>query len=112
MTFTDTASGQKADFSWQTAIYGDTPQLVGQVSVESASYFVNEKEWRVVLEWADDTTELTSLATRAARVGFYVPIVANAFNASKATTRLNAANFYRGGDGRADVIMVSYKKTE
>ena len=36
----------------------------------------------MVLEWADEATELTSLATRAARVGFYVPIVANAFNAS------------------------------
>jgi hypothetical protein len=66
----------------------------------------------VVLEWADQTTELTSLATRTARVGFYVPIIGTAFNASKATTRLNADNFYRGGDGRADVIMVSYKKSE
>ena len=66
----------------------------------------------MVLEWADDQTALTAQATRAARVGLYVPITNGAFDTGASTTRLNAAGFYRGGDTNAHRIMVAYQKYE
>lgn len=78
--------------------------------MESQNYFQNDHEWRVVLEWANDTTTLIPDNERIARVGLYLPIYNNSFDVSKATTRMNAANFYKGGGSKADVIMVSYEK--
>ena len=66
----------------------------------------------MVLEWADDQTALTAQATRTARVGLYIPIKNNQFDPSTATTRMNAAGFYRGGDTNAHRIMVAYQKYE
>ena len=66
----------------------------------------------MILEWADESVALTAQATRAARVGLYVPITNGAFDTSKTTTRMNAAGFYRGGDTNAHRIMVAYQKYE
>lgn len=54
LTYTATGFGQQGTFTWQTGINGNTPQLWGKFVVDSANYFTNDKEWRVVLEWADD----------------------------------------------------------
>ena len=112
LTFTATGFGQQGTFNWQTGISGNTPQLWGNFVVDAANYFQNDKEWRVVLEWADDSTALTAQATRSARVGLYVPIKDNQFNPQSGTTRMNAAGFYRGGDTNAHRIMVAYQKYE
>ena len=66
----------------------------------------------MVLEWANDQTALTAQATRAARVGLYVPIKNNQFDPASGTTRMNAAGFYRGGDTNAHRIMCAYQKYE
>jgi hypothetical protein len=50
--------------------------------IDTKGYFKNEREWRIVLEWADESVEMTRDAARTARVGFYVPILDKKFNSS------------------------------
>ena len=60
LTFTATGFGQQGTLKWQTGIAANTPRLEATFEVDSANYFQNDKEWRVVLEWADEATALTA----------------------------------------------------
>ena len=107
------ADGELAHFEWRTLLEKDTKRLQGNfyVSKGSPDYFVDGKEFRVVLEWTKDTGILQESTQRIARVGLYVPIEQHIFNTTKATTRLIAKNFYGSGEPKRQAItMVSSAK--
>ena len=111
-----TATQDSADvlkFDWRTITEGDQNYLQANAFTVKDNYFVDGKEFRVVLEWEPDSAVLTETTHRDARVGIYVPIEGGAFNAAGGTTRLVAEDFHGGGDSKNHAIfMVSHKKSE
>ena len=77
------------------------------------NYFINNREFRVVLEWVKgQTDEITNDAFRTGILGLFIPVVNNNFDAPNAQSRVCSGACKGHGWNDAYKYYVSYVKSQ